>query len=214
METPTCQVGNSVFELPVSFQNKAQKNNTIMHESSLTSLHRLVWTALAAALIAIGAFLQFPIGPVPITMQPFFVFLSGYLLGPLYGAGAVLLYITAGCLGLPFFAGGKSGFAHLLGPTGGYLIGFVAAAAICGLAVRKKDALPEWLPAALCGFFAILATYGIGTTRLAMVLDFSLTKAVAVGVTPFILPDFIKMFLAIACRRYLKRYGLIPQNTV
>lgn len=181
-----------------------------MHEASLSSLHRLVWTALSAAFIAVGAYLQFPMGPVPISMQPFFVFLSGYMLGPLYGAASVLLYITAGCLGLPFFAGGKSGFAHLLGPTGGYLLGFVFAAALCGMAVRKKDDQPLWLFGILWGSVALFVTYVIGTWRLAVVLDFNLTKAVAVGVAPFIIPDIFKIFMAVGCRRYLKRYGLTP----
>src|SRR5512133_1411896 len=96
----------------------------------LAATHRLVWTALLAACIAAGAWLQLPIGPVPVTLQPLFIVLAGFLLGPARGAAAVALYVLAGVLGMPVFAGGKAGLGVLLGPTGGYLVGFILAAAV------------------------------------------------------------------------------------
>ncbi|MGB8933246.1 MAG: biotin transporter BioY, partial [Anaeromyxobacteraceae bacterium] len=90
-------------------------------EDRLAATHRLVWTALLAACIAVGGWLQLPIGPVPITLQPLFILIAGYLLGPARGAAAVALYVLAGVLGMPVFAGGKAGLGVLLGPTGGYL---------------------------------------------------------------------------------------------
>ncbi|NJB68110.1 biotin transport system substrate-specific component [Desulfobaculum xiamenense] len=175
---------------------------------TLESLHKLVWTAMLAATISIGAYLHFPIGPVPFSMQPFFVFLAGYILGPVHGAFCVALYIGAGAIGLPVFAGGNAGFAYLLGPTGGYLAGFAAAATLCGMTTRNGDT-PQWLPGLAWGALALAATYGIGAWRLAAALDMPWAKAIAIGVAPFILPDAVKIVAALACARFMRQRGLL-----
>jgi biotin transport system substrate-specific component len=175
----------------------------------MLDLHRLVWTALMAALIGAGAYLIVPIGPVPISMQPLFIFLAGYALGPRHGVMAMGLYLLAGTVGLPVFAGGKSGLGHLLGPTGGYLFGFLASALLCGLARTGKDLIP-WTRGIIFGILAILAAYGAGAAWLKFALDFSWGKAVAVGVVPFIPWDAVKIFVALACCRYLARHNLLP----
>lgn len=175
---------------------------------TLESLHRLVWTAMFSATIAVGAYLHFPLGPIPFSMQPFFIFLAGYTLGPKYGPMSVLLYLLAGGIGLPVFAGGNAGFAYLLGPTGGYLGGFVIGAALTGMTAHKGRTI-EWIPALVWGFLAILCTYGLGAWRLAAVLDFGPEKALVVGVLPFIIPDAIKIAAAVACARHMQRRGLL-----
>lgn len=83
-------------------------------------------------LTALAAQIVIPIGPVPITGQTFAVLLTGALLGSRLGAMAMIAYLVEGASGLPFFAGGMAGLPHLLGPTGGYLIAFPAAAFITG----------------------------------------------------------------------------------
>ena len=83
-------------------------------------------------LTALAAQIVIPIGPVPITAQTFAVLLSGALLGSRLGAMAMIMYLIEGTSGLPFFYGGHGGVAHLLGPTGGYLVAFPAAAFITG----------------------------------------------------------------------------------
>jgi biotin transport system substrate-specific component len=83
-------------------------------------------------LTALSAQIVIPIGPVPITGQTFAVLLTGALLGSRLGAMAMIAYLVEGACGLPFFAGGMAGLPHLLGPTGGYLIAFPAAAFITG----------------------------------------------------------------------------------
>src|SRR5256714_9314604 len=83
-------------------------------------------------LTALSAQIVIPIGPVPITGQTFAVLLTGALLGSRLGAMAMIAYLIEGASGLPFFAGGMSGLPHLLGPTGGYLISFPAAAFVTG----------------------------------------------------------------------------------
>lgn len=180
-----------------------------MTENPLLDLHRLVWTALMAALIGAGAYLIVPIGPVPISMQPLFIFLAGYALGPKYGTLAMGLYLLAGTVGLPVFSGGKSGLGHLLGPTGGYLFGFLLSAFLCGLAGTNKGLIP-WGKGIFFGVLAILAAYGAGSVWLKFVLDFTWAKAMLVGVVPFIPWDAAKIVVALACCRYLARHNLLP----
>ncbi|MFK4764094.1 biotin transporter BioY [Desulfobaculum sp. SPO524] len=174
---------------------------------ALESLHRLVWTAMFSATIAVGAYLHFPIGPIPFSMQPFFVFLAGYALGPAYGALSVALYLLAGIIGLPVFAGGNAGFAYLLGPTGGYLAAFVGSAALTGMAGRRNP-IP-WTHAVVWGAAALVVAYGLGTWRLAAVLNISMERAAMVGIAPFILPDAVKIVAAAACARHMQRRGLL-----
>ena len=178
-------------------------------DAPLSDLHRLVWTALMAALIGAGAYLILPIGPVPVSMQPFFIFLAGYLLGPRHAVLAMALYLLAGIIGLPVFAGGKSGLAYMLGPTGGYLIGFLGTAFICGLAPTGEGKLP-WARGIVAGLLAVGLAYATGAVWLKFVLKLSWTKAVAVGVLPFIPWDIIKVGVALACARHLRRLRLTP----
>lgn len=178
---------------------------------SLASLHRLVWTALLAALMAAGAFLNLPLGPAPFTLQTLFIFLAGYVLGPVHGPAAVLLYIAAGAAGLPVFAGGKSGLAVLLGPTGGYLAGFVLCAALTGLARLAQPKGPAWLLPAALGLAGLVLVYGLGVIQLALVTGLPWDRAVLVGAAPFVAFDLVKMALAILAYHGLRRNGLLPR---
>ena len=90
-------------------------------------LRMTVYASLFAALVAVGAFISIPIGPVPIVLQNFFVLLAALLLGPRWGVAAVGVYLLSGICGLPVFAGGTAGIGRILGPTGGYLMGYLPA---------------------------------------------------------------------------------------
>ena len=104
------------------------------------NLKPLVFAALFAALTAAVAPFKIPLGftPVPITLQTLVVLMSGAMLGPVYGALAMILYVVVGILGLPVFAGGGSGIGAILGPTGGYLMSYPLAAFIIGWIIYKK----------------------------------------------------------------------------
>jgi biotin transporter BioY len=95
-----------------------------------------------ALLTALGAQVRIPIQPVPITLQTFFVLLGGLMLGPNLGALAQVLYVSLGAAGAPVFAGEGVGLAYLLGPTGGYLLGFAASAWLVGQLSRALDVRP------------------------------------------------------------------------
>ena len=115
----------------------------------LSPVYRTVLIALGAASTAVGAFIAIPLpfSPVPIVLQNFFILLIALVLGPRMGTASVALYLLVGALGLPVFAGGKGGFAHFFGPTGGYLAGFLLSAWITGVLAaggsRQKDQEPH-----------------------------------------------------------------------
>ncbi len=160
----------------------------------LESIRRMVLVCLMTALIALGAQLAVPIGPVPVVLTNLFVFLAGLLLGPRYGSAAVGLYLLLGAVGLPVFANFKGGAAHFAGPTGGYLVGFVAAAWITGLLSRATSHRAMDMLAVL---FGLLTIYVFGVPWLKMVTGMSWSKAFAVGMIPFVLGDIVKAAAAV-----------------
>ena len=93
--------------------------------------------AVMTALLCILGPLVIPIGPVPLSLATFGILLAAYILGPVQGAGAVLLYIAMGAIGLPVFSGFQAGFAKIAGPTGGYLLGYFFLALIAGWFIFK-----------------------------------------------------------------------------
>lgn len=167
--------------------------------------------SLATGLLA-QAEIRLPFTPVPVTLQPLAVFLVGAALGSRRGALAMLAYLAEGAAGLPFFAGGAAGPQHLIGPTGGYLFGFVGAAAVIGwFAERGWDRTPvRAFGAMLLGSIVLFAC---GLAQLALFVGSS--AAVTQGLLPFIVGDVLKMALAAALLpgawKILERTGLTPR---
>ncbi|NND83771.1 MAG: biotin transporter BioY [Acidimicrobiia bacterium] len=133
-----------------------------------------------------------PFTPVPITGQTFAVLLAGATLGLRAGAASQLLYIAMGIVGVPFFAGGSSGWEVVTGPTVGYLIGFVAASAVVGrLAEARQDRrVVTAIPALLAGSAVI---YLCGMAGLMAVAGMTASDAFTLGVVPFVVGDAIKV---------------------
>ena len=161
--------------------------------SKATTLVLVVSFALLTALAA-QIRIPLPFTPVPITGQTFAVLLSGAALGGLAGAMSQGLYILLG-LFFPFYAGGASGWEHATGATGGFLLGFVAAAALVGyLAENRQDrTVATAIPAFLTGTVVI---YLFGVPWLAHVADVSLTRGIELGAAPFVVGDLLKVVLA------------------
>ncbi|KPJ77134.1 MAG: biotin permease [Deltaproteobacteria bacterium SG8_13] len=166
------------------------------------SLRMSVFAALFAALTAMGAFIAVPIGPVPIVLQNLFVMLAGLLLGPRWGLASVGIYLLAGFCGLPVFAGGQAGIGRLIGPTGGYLIGYLPAVYIIGRMTRGSD--HRLLREAGAMVLGTLLLYACGVSWLKVVTGLSWTKALAVGMLPFLIGDALKIAAAIPIARSLR----------
>lgn len=98
------------------------------------AIRKLILAALFAALTVVGAYISFPLpfSPVPIVLQNLFVLLAGLMLGPRWSSISIGLYLVLGIVGLPVYAEGTGGIEHLIGPSGGFLFGFLAAAALTG----------------------------------------------------------------------------------
>lgn len=151
------------------------------------------FVALTAAAAQIS--IRLPWTPVPITGQTFAVLATGTVLGWKRGALTQLLYVLVGAVGVPVYAGAQSGWKVVTGATGGYLLGFVLAAALVGaLCERRQDRhLLTSVPAMLAGSALV---YGIGVPWLAAVLGVSGVKAMELGLVPFLVGDVVKMALA------------------
>jgi biotin transport system substrate-specific component len=146
----------------------------------------IVWTLVGAALIAVGAQLDVPMHPVPMSLQSLALLAAGVVGGWRIGLAASLLYLTAGALGAPVFAGGSSGWDALTGPTAGYLIGFPIAAVAAALICRLKPKHLAFI-AGLAGHALIL---GLGWVWLAQTIGAQ--AAWSGGVQPFLIGAIAK----------------------
>ena len=171
-------------------------------ENQDKQLKRMVYAALMAALTAVGAYIAIPIGPVPIVLQNLFVMLTGLLLGGRWGAISIGVYLVAGAVGLPVFAGGTGGVGKFVGPTGGYLMGFVAAAYLIGMISERGRGRVIIDVLAMVAGTAII--YAFGVAWLKVITGISLSKAIAVGMLPFLIGDVIKIAAAVPIARTLR----------
>ncbi len=150
-----------------------------------------------AAVTAIAAQVAVPLWPVPITGQTLAVLLVGSTLGAARGAFAMVLYAVVGIVGLPVFSDGASGLGIIQGPTGGYIVGFVFAAALVGwIAERSGDR--RFLGAALSFIAGTVATFAVGLPWLSIALGLDLQQTLAGGLYPFIIGGIVKALLAAA----------------
>lgn len=152
-----------------------------------------VRAALFVALITLGSYIVIPLpfSPVPIALQSGFVILAGLLLPLRWAVASVGGYLLLGALGLPLFAGGTGGLGHILGPTGGYLLGYLPAVAIT--AVLAGDS--PWRNG-LAGAVGSLLIYALGVPWLGVVQGLSPLQAVSLGMLPFLIGDALKVVAA------------------
>lgn len=159
------------------------------------TVRNMIYTALFAALTAVGAWLKLPLGEVPYSMQVFFVIFAGILIGSKLGLMSQLVYILLGLAGIQVFTK-PSGIQYIFEPTFGFLIGFALAAFVAGLIVEllKKNHFMTYLIATISG---IIVIYACGVPFLWMIQSvylgkaFSFALAVKYGFMPFILKDLV-----------------------
>lgn len=175
-------------------------------------LRKMVYASVMAALTAAGAYIVVPIGPVPIVLQNLFVMLAGLLLGSRWGFASVGVYILAGSCGLPVFAGGTGGIGRLVGPTGGYLLGYLPAVYLIGIISEHSEGR------VLSDVFAMIAgcavIYAFGVSWLKLISGMTIAKSLAVGMYPFLIGDAVKIAAAISVTKTLRPFIFQHETSV
>lgn len=157
-------------------------------------LRTMIVTALFAAIIGVMAQITIPLPLIPITGQTLAIGLAATILGSRYGTAAVILYLIIGSAGVPVFAEFSGGISKLIGPTGGFLVGFIPATLIIGLYMEKFGFV--YRNAVIANIIGMLITLAFGTAWLKISAQLSWTAALASGFTPFLIVGIIKAVLA------------------
>ena len=157
-------------------------------------VRRLALAGMMAALCAICSQIQIPLPMIPLNLALLAVFLAGALLGPKMGALSMLAYVLLGAAGLPVFAGFKAGPAALFGKTGGYILGYILCACLCGVLPRRLGFTFKGLCLSmLCG---LAACYTLGTLWFMLLTHLPLSASLSYCVLPFLPGDAVKIVLA------------------
>lgn len=154
------------------------------------SLREQVTAAIFAGIIAVFSQIIIPLGIVPLSLQTFIVGLTVTLLGRKTGTWAIVIYLLLGLIGLPVYAGAGSGLGALLGPTGGYLIGFLFTGLVLGTILKKFPATYFWV--ILANLIGFIVTLLFGSIWLKYAADLTWPAAISGGFISFLLPEIIK----------------------
>lgn len=179
-------------------------------ETSKQHLYSMTITAVMAAVTCVISPFSLNIGPIPLSLCPLVLYFSAYLLGWKGGGLSCLVYLLLGAVGLPVFSGFSGGLAKLVGPTGGYIVGFLPMVMVVGFFVTvSHHRLIHFLGMVL----GTAVLYGLGTAWFCFQSQTPFLEALGLCVFPFLAGDGIKMALALAMgpllRDRLKRAGLL-----
>lgn len=161
------------------------------------------------ALTAVGAFITIPIGPVPITLQSFFVLLSGIILGSKKALFSQISYLLLGLVGFPIFSGFSGGLHHIFKPSFGFILGYIAAAYLVGLLTEGRDLSKRNLGMAL--FLGSMTIYALGLPYMYYILNiilnnnFNIFKIFQLGMLAFIPGDILKALCILLIAKRLKK---------
>ncbi len=173
----------------IKMENTAAKHHISTAQMTVTALMTAITCILAPMALPI------PVSPVPISLTNLVIFFMAYILGTKLSVVSYVLYLLLGTVGLPVFSGFSGGVGKLLGPTGGYLIGFIFLAAISGFFVEK---FPAKIYMHVIGMILGMAVcYAFGTAWLAGQLGMSFVAGLGVGVIPYLPGDTAKIIIAI-----------------
>ncbi|MCR5784366.1 MAG: biotin transporter BioY [Eubacterium sp.] len=180
------------------------------------SVSEMAVTAVMTAVCCVLGPLSVPIGPVPVSLGILGVLLSVYILGRLKGTIAVLIYLLIGFAGVPVFAGFTAGAGKLLGPTGGYLIGYIFLSLIAGTIIDKFPG--RYIIHVAAMVLGVAVCYAFGTAWLSYVAGMSFSAALFAGVIPFIPFDLCKIIvtavIAPQIKKALNKANLIQESNL
>jgi len=173
-----------------------------MKERKSFSIYNMVLMALFASVICIVGPLAVPVGPVPISLMNLVLFMSVYVLGWKKGTIAYLVYLCIGLIGLPVFSGFEGGIGKLMGPTGGYLVGFIFTTIVSGIIIEKWGC-KKFVVGVGMGLGMLIA-YGFGTAWFCASTGNGIVQALWLCVLPFVLGDIVKIIVAISIGNMLR----------
>lgn len=180
-------------------------------EKNFFTTKELVLTAMMTAIMAVCSWISVP-ADIPFTMQTFAVFCTLELIGGKKGTFSVLIYLLIGAVGVPVFSGMTGGIGIILGNTGGYMIGFV----FIGLIYWASEQLPirNFAIELITLLIGIAVMYAFGTAWFMLLYTkkmgaITLVQTLKLCVVPFIIPDLIKLMLALILTKRIKKYGII-----
>lgn len=182
-----------------SLSSKTQNTSGVAKSQTLTA--NIASIALFVLLLSVSAWIKIPVGPVPVTLQTLVVFLAAATLGSKRSAIAVTAYIALGFVGLPFFSGFVGGSTAIMGATGGYIVGFILSAVVIGAMIEKFGNKIHVMALAMLAGLAIC--YAFGTIWFMCISGADMFYVMSVCVAPFIVPDAIKIALAISVIKLL-----------
>ena len=174
-------------------------------QKSILSVKQLALVGLMAAIICVLApfSLPIPVSPTPISLGTLAIYFVLTVLGLKLGTISVVVYILLGLVGLPVFTGFTGGPGKLFGPTGGYIIGYIFMALICGFFIDKWD--NRLLISLLGMILGTMVLYLFGSLWLAFQAGYTLPHALLVGAIPYIPGDVIKIILAVSIGRQVRK---------
>lgn len=179
-----------------------------MQKMKHLQIRDMTYIAACSALMAVCSWIFIPL-PVPVTLQTFAMFVAAGLLGPRRGMIAVGIYVLLGAVGLPVFSGFKGGLGVLAGATGGYIVGFLLAVPLIGFLIKIGGKRP--LNMAIAMATGLILCYIVGTAWFVFAYSdaygkTSLLAVLNMCVFPFILPDVLKIALAIVIVKRLEKF--------
>ena len=166
-------------------------------------IYHLSVCALMAAVLCVVGPLSLPIGPIPVSLANLVICLCACLLGWKWGTVSVLVYVLLGAFGMPVFSGYAGGLGKLVGPTGGYIIGYLFLALIGGAFVTRFHGRIGWTIAGL--ILGMAALYAFGTVWFVVLMQCTLWYALTVCVFPFLVLDLIKIVFAAAAGGLIRK---------
>ena len=168
----------------------------------------MIYVALGAAILAVCAWISIPVGEIPITLQTMAICLIAGLFKTKRGILSTVIYILLGAIGVPVFAGFKSGLGVLAGPTGGYIIGFIFTALIVGLFSEKFGGKIWALAVSMVLGIAVCYAFGSAWFYIYMQSKTAVTLSYILGlcVVPYIVPDIVKIAVACILVNRLKKF--------
>ncbi len=177
-------------------------------ETRMAKTQKLLLAGLFAALTGVCSWINIPLPftPIPVNLALVGPAMAGLVLGWRYSMLSQVIYILMGAIGIPVFAGFTAGAGHIIGPTGGFLFGYILCAAICGLPSRLKN-IPHRILLMICGF---AACYICGLIWFMISMESTLLAGFTACVLPFLPGDAVKITLVAILSKYLHRFFYEP----